>query len=126
MRTFFAAASINRESTYDRHGPAMASNLSAVKPTFDHPFGRPGEVVLRLGAPVPAVRIHAHPVPARPAEQPVDRLAEGLADDVPHRLFDAADCAEYLHRPAPLAVVVVGNLREVLDVERVAPDEVPL
>ena len=32
LRTFFAASSISFESTYDRHGPAIASNLSAVKP----------------------------------------------------------------------------------------------
>src|SRR5262249_58469542 len=60
----------------------------------------------------------------RAAEQPVHRLADGLAGDVPARLLEAADGRVQIHRAAPAAEVRVRPIREVLDVERARADQV--
>ena len=60
----------------------------------------------------------------RTAEQVVDRLLRGLADDVPQRLLDAGDGAVEFERAAPLRVVVERDLQEMPDLERIAADEI--
>ena len=54
----------------------------------------------------------------------MDRRAQHLASDVPHRLLDAADGRVEVQRAAAACEVVVGYLREVLDVRWVSADQV--
>ena len=72
----------------------------------------------------PAVRIDADAGAAGAADEVVDRLLRGFADNVPQGLLDAGGRAMELERAAPLGVVVKRDLQEVAQLEGVAPDEI--
>jgi hypothetical protein len=73
---------------------------------------------------VPAVGVGLDAVAHLAAEQPPHRLAERLADDVPARHLHARD-AGHDDLAGAAVVAVLHPADEVLDVERVAADDVP-
>jgi hypothetical protein len=99
--------------------------LEGVEAAIDYFGRRRGELLGRLRVPGPAVRVHLHPVPARPAQQTVNRCAKRLSSDVPQRLLDAADRTVKIHGTASRREVVEDPPKEVLDVLWVPADQVP-
>jgi len=88
-------------------------------------FGRRFRIVLGLGFLVaPAVGVDPDALLAGAAQQIVDGLARGLADDVPQRRLDAGDGAVEFERAAPLGEIVVEHGGEVLDPERIAAHQI--
>ena len=79
-----------------------------------------GDDITRTVAADPAVHLHlvAHP----PAQQVVDRHAEGLALDVPQGLVDAGDGA-HQDRAAAIKAAAVHGLPQVVDAARVLADQ---
>src|SRR5262249_48922718 len=80
--------------------------------------------VRRLRARVPAVRVDADTLAARPAQKGHHRHAEPLAGEIPECLLEPAHCAPEVHGAALAGEVVVGPVREVADLSGVAADEV--
>ena len=122
------------------YGPA-GSSLTALKPWLDVEacaFG--GEIgvvvdvlvgVLDLvGVDAAAVRIEvgvgAQRLVHLPAEQLVDRLVGFLADDVPAGDFQRGEAAHHGDVRALREARRIGAAEEVLDVVRIAPDEIAL
>ena len=91
---------------------------------FHHLLRRARVVVGLLHAIAPAVGVDADFFAHFAAKQVVHRLLARLADDIPHRLFDAADRAEQFHRTASRGVIIKCKLREVFNVERTAPHHI--
>src|SRR5262249_3133341 len=81
--------------------------------------------LIRIAIARPAVGVHADLRAERPADQVVHGLPRRLAHDVPARLLEAADRGVEIHRAALAAEVRVRHVREVLDVEHAAADEIP-
>ena len=94
------------------------------EPALDHGLGSARVVLRLLHLVAPAVRVDANARAAGTAEEIVDRLLGGLADDVPQRLLDAGGGAIEFQRAAPLRVVVERDLQDVTDLERIAPDQI--
>jgi len=105
-------------------GARQRIELERGEPLLDHRCGSAGVIVRRRHLIAPAVGVDPDAVAAGAAEQIVDRLATRLADDVPERLLDAGERRIELERAAPDREVLIGHLGDVLDLERIAPDNV--
>ncbi len=79
---------------------------------------------IRIATAGPPVRVDAQSRPEGAPEQVVDRLTGCFAHEVPQGLLEAADGAVQIHRPALGGEIGIGHVREVLDVERAAVDQV--
>ena len=79
---------------------------------------------IRIATASPPVRVDAQSRPEGTPKQVVDRLTGCFADEVPQGLLEAADGAVQIHRPALGGEIGIGHVREVLDVERAAVDQV--
>ena len=94
--------------------------FTAVKPQRSPLLGGRGGV----GRPVAAdPGINPHPLAHRTAKKLVDRLAQGLALDVPQRLVDAGDGA-HVHAAAAVEAAPVQHGPVILDGRRVFADQV--
>src|SRR5262249_43003375 len=80
--------------------------------------------VRRLRARVPAVRVDADALAARPAQEAHHRHAEPLAGEIPERLLEPAHRAPEIHGAALARKVVVGPVCEVADLSGVAAHEI--
>ena len=83
--------------------------LERGKAALDHVARALGELLRRAGSIRPAVGIHANAIAAGSTEQVVHRLATRLADDIPQRLFQRAQCRPEVHRWPSQRVVQVHH-----------------
>jgi len=103
-------------------------NLERSIATRHHLMGKIDErlriesLVDRLHIPAAQVGIHTDPVADLAAEESIDGNAKRLAEDIPARLFQAADCAHanHTHTEKRMAVKL---LVDVLDITGILPDE---
>ena len=105
-------------------GRAERVELEAAIAAGDDVAGPLGVLGRRARPAVPAVGVGGQPVVTAAAEQPVDRLAAGLADQVPERDLDPADGGH--DRRSALVLVADHPADDRLDVERVAAQHPPL
>ena len=107
--------------------PAGAERIELEGPVAPrrHPAGRLREHLGRPLPRVPSVGVGLDPVAAGSPQQPVHRLAERLADDVPARHLHDGD-GGHLGGPGHLIIVANDPQQEVFDVEGIAPQDIPV
>src|SRR5258708_7671677 len=83
--------------------------LERRKATPDHFVGRTRKLMWRFRALRPAVCVDADAIAAGSAEEVVDRLTAGLADDVPERVLQRTQRRPEVHRRPAQSVIQVTD-----------------
>ena len=107
-----------------RHASRHRIELHGGKAALEHGFGAAHEILRLTHLVAPAVRIDADSRADRTAEEVIDRLSGGLADDVPKGLLDPRRGAEQFQRAAALGVIVERDLQDMPDLKRIAPHHI--
>jgi site-specific DNA recombinase len=100
-------------------GTGERVELDRGDPAVDQPLAALGQRALAI-----RVGVDADPVAAGAAEQVVDRLLGDLSNDVPHRQLEPRERAVEVESTALDRHVAPHRLCELLDVERIAADDV--